>query len=68
MCAVIMFSGTTLPFLIPEIASSSYQRESHCMGLVLRNKKAMLSSPNCRLAADCAHNNGTGVMHCSGGK
>jgi len=50
------------------MASSSYPRESYFMGILLRNKEAMTSPPNCRPAASSAYNDATCVMHCSGGR
>lgn len=64
MCA----QGQLYCFFIPEVASSSYPRENYFMGIILRNKEAMTSPPNCRPAASSACSDATCVIHCSGGR
>jgi len=66
--ALNVCSRTTVPFFVPEVASSSYPRESYFMGIFLRNKEAMTPPPKCRPAASSAYNDATCVMHCSGGR
>jgi hypothetical protein len=68
VCPQCVLRDNSTVFLSPEVASSSYKKESYFMGIILRNKEAMPSAPNYRPAASFACNDATGVMHCSRGR